>query len=474
MMEAMLVDTGVNGVRTTGIYCRAGCPASPAARNVSRYSSGVAAEAAGFRPCLRCRPDRLAPANGVGRDLLGRALVLIAEGALDADTEVVLARRLGVSERHLRRLFLNHLGATPGFIARSRRAHFARRLLDETDLPMEALSLAAGFGSSRQMNRVVSATFRFTPTQLRAKRRDADRLVSDGGLRLRMPFIGALHFQAMLHFLGSGLIPGVESVSGSVYRRTIVACGHTGMIEVADGDASHLQITAHLPTFTGLIDDVGRCRRMFGLDQPAEAGEVLAADPILAPLIERRPGLRLAVGWDPFETAARIICERDALAASGEEIAGNLATRFGDRIEGLGAHGLVAVFPPAERIASTTVEQLAGAGLTRERAQTLWEFGKAYRIGRIRLDGSHSTEDCVGEMMGVPGVDSQLAHHIAMRGAGCLDAFPAADDSLRVAVGRLVGQSGPMTTEELAERASAWRPYRALAAMYLWITARSA
>ena len=166
------MSVAIQGVRTTGIYCRDGCKARPLQRNVSPFRSAVAAEAAGFRPCLRCRPDRVPPfgdADAAG--VVGRALSLIAEGVLDEGSEETVARRLGLTARHLRRLFHERVGATPALVARSRRAHFARRLLDETDLRVADIAYAAGFTSVRQLNRVVSSIFRFTPMELRDKSR---------------------------------------------------------------------------------------------------------------------------------------------------------------------------------------------------------------------------------------------------------------------------------------------------------------
>src|SRR5688572_4587578 len=240
------VKTGVTAVRTTGIYCRAvGCPASPNKENMVDYSSAVAAEAAGYRPCLRCRPDRSPPvlnANGASGPI-ANALLLIGEGALDSSTEEELGCRVGLSARQLRRLFLEHVGATPAFVARSRRAHFARRLLDESDLSITDIAYAAGFRSVRQMNRVMVDTFRFSPSALREKRRERDRLTADGGLPLRAPYEQPFDLAAMLRFFGPRAISGVEAVEATSYRRTITTCGHPGAIEVSDADdGKHLVV----------------------------------------------------------------------------------------------------------------------------------------------------------------------------------------------------------------------------------------
>ena len=212
----------LSAVVTTGIYCRPGCGGRPHPENVRPYLLAAAAESDGFRPCLRCRPYRTSgPAFWSGPELVCRAVQLITDGALDGGTEDQLAARLGVSGRHLRRLFVAELGVTPDGLARSRRAHFARRLLDDTDLPITDVAFAAGFGSVRQLHRACHDIFRAAPGELRARRRVTDRLVADGGLVLRMPYQGCLDWDALLAYLQARAIPGVEQVDGDTYRRTV-------------------------------------------------------------------------------------------------------------------------------------------------------------------------------------------------------------------------------------------------------------
>src|SRR5439155_3587242 len=217
---------GPSAVVTTGIYCRPGCSARPRAENVRRFSVAAAAEAAGYRACLRCRPYRSAQTVvWTGPELVCRAVQLILDGALDKGTEAELGRRLGVSARHLRRLFAAELGVTPDGLARSARMHFARRLLDDTDLTVTEIAFAAGFGSLRQFNRVCREIFRESPRALRARRRAHDRLAADGGLCLRLPFQGPLDWEVLAAYFAARAIPGVEHVSSDVYRRTIVIDG---------------------------------------------------------------------------------------------------------------------------------------------------------------------------------------------------------------------------------------------------------
>src|SRR5918996_2295693 len=225
-----------SAVVTTGIYCRPGCSARPNPANVVRYDLAAAAEAAGSRACLRCRPYRsYDPAVPSGPELVCRAVQLVVDGALDRGTEAELGSRLGVSARHLRRLFHEHLGTTPDQLARSRRAHFARRLLDDSDLTVTQVAFAAGFGSVRQLNRACREVFRATPGELRARRRSTDRLVADGGLVLRLPFRPPLAWDEMLGYFALRAIPGVETVADGAYRRTVTVGGDPGVVEAPPG-----------------------------------------------------------------------------------------------------------------------------------------------------------------------------------------------------------------------------------------------
>ncbi len=467
------MNTHITAVVTTGIYCRAeGCPSSPNAENQRDYASPVAAEAAGFRPCLRCRPDRSPPApmNGTPGPVHS-ALLLINEGVLDESTESELGSRVGLSARQLRRLFLEHVGATPGLVARSRRAHFARRLLDESDLTITDIAYAAGFSSVRQMNRVMTDTFRFSPTELRSKRRERDRLTADGGLPLRAPYDSPFGFKAMLDFFGARALPGVESVNGSTYRRTITTHGHPGAIEVSDaGDGKHLLVLAHLPTFNSLIDDVARVRRIFGLDHPpADCIPALRNDPHIGRLVEAKGGLRLAGAWDRFEMAVRIVVMQQISVRASRTILGRITRTFGKPVPGLGELGLTHVFPSAERLASASLTRIASMGMPTTRAATVKALATVYASEALSFEPSTSLDSLVERLSAVPGIGPWSAHCIALRAAGHADAFPADDLGLRKAAGAIADRSGKLLdSSELEELAEAWRPHRGLAAMHLW------
>ena len=460
----MLAMGPYRAVVTTGIYCRPGCPARPRESNVRHFALAAAAEAAGFRACLRCRPYRWEPPPCTAPpQLVRRALQRVLEGALDSGTEDRLGAEIGVSARHLRRLFLLHLGVTPAQLAGSRRAHFARRLLDDTDLSVTDIAFAAGFGSVRQLNRAFLATFRSTPSHLRERRRASDRLAADGGLPIRLPLSGPLAFPEMLGFLAARAIPGVESVTGGVYRRTVTIEGDPGVIEISQLEPESLLLRAHLPHWEGLIDVVQRARRIFNLDgDVAAASELLSADARLGELLARRPGLRPPGTWDGFEVGVRAIVGQQVSVRGATTIIDRIAARYGTQVEGLGPLGLSRLFPEPETLAQAEME---GIGMPAARVAAVRKFATAVAEHRLHLERRVPLEEQVEEITKVPGLGPWTAHYLALR-LGEPDAFPASDLGLRRALGSPGG--GPASAAEVEQLAAAWRPFRAWAAIHLW------
>jgi AraC family transcriptional regulator of adaptative response / DNA-3-methyladenine glycosylase II len=360
--------TTYSAVVTTGIYCRPGCAARPLARNVRTFDLAAAAEAAGFRACQRCRPYRVAgPVGSSAPQIVCEAVQLIIGGALDGGgTEAALADRIGMSARHLRRLFLKHLGASPDQLARSRRAHFARRLLDDTDLAIVDVAFASGFGSLRQFNRTIQEVFRASPADLRDRRRRADRLAADGGLALRLPVMPGYDWDAVRSFLAARAMPGVEAVDGDTYRRTITMAGVPGLIEVSAGDQGCLLLRAHLPYWEGLIHVVDRVGRLLGIDSDhGVGGTALSRDPVLGPLVASYPGLVVPGAWNPFEAGVWAILSggrpgRDRLLEA-------FVVGLGTPVPGLPA-GLSRTFPDP---ASVTPDSLAPIGLPEAEATSI-------------------------------------------------------------------------------------------------------
>ncbi len=460
--------SGFSAVVTTGIYCRPGCSARPNPGNVRHFDLAAAAEAAGFRACLRCRPYRTATAQDrAASETVCRGIRLVVDGGLDSASEDAVAARLGVSARHLRRLFQDQVGVTPLQLARSSRAHFARRLLDDTDLSVTDIAFASGFGSLRQFNRTVGEIFRATPRELRARRRAADRLVADGGLLLRLTFEGPLDWDSMLGYLAARAITGVEHVSKRTYRRTIQVDGDPGAIEVTIGGPQHLLLTAHLPHWGGLIHVVQQVRRLCNLDADIEAAnQSLSLDPLIGAAVRERPGLRVPGVWDPFEIGVRAIIGQQVSVAGAGTITGRLVARIGAPVQGLAQFGITHLFPTPDQLANA---DLTGIGLTTSRISAIHHFAVAVRDGSVRLDRSLPLEAQVASVTAVAGLGPWTAHYLALR-MGEPDAFPAGDLGLRRAIEALSGAT--VTPAEVGVIAERWRPWRAQAAVHLWMHGR--
>jgi AraC family transcriptional regulator of adaptative response / DNA-3-methyladenine glycosylase II len=433
----------VSGVVTTGIYCRPGCGARPNAENVTKFPIAAAAEAAGYRACLRCRPYRspqVVPSSAP--ELVCRAVRMVLDGALDGGTEEMLAWRLGVSARHLRRLFARHLGVTPDGLARSARAHGARRLLDDTDLSITQVAFAAGYGSLRQFNRACHEIFRASPRELRARRRVSDRLVADGGLPLRLPYEGPLDWNGMLEHFAAHAVPGVEHVSGPVYRRTVIIDGDPGVLELYPDSGDALVLIAHLPHWSELLHLVKRARHIANLDLDLEEPlRALSRDPTLGPSVRSAPGRRPPGTWDPFETGIQAIVGQGRTAAAAGRITGDLAQELGTRVHGLESLGLTHTFPAAETVANAALSRV---DLSRPEKETIRAFARAVTDDVVRLDRSVSLDHLTEALAAVGGIQTTTAHYLALR-LGELDAFPFPDYA----------------------QYESWRPWRALVAMHL-------
>jgi AraC family transcriptional regulator of adaptative response / DNA-3-methyladenine glycosylase II len=450
------------GVRTTGIYCRPVCPAPiPKRRNVCFFPCAAAAEEAGFRPCLRCRPETApgTPAWNGSSAVVARGLRLIESGALDDGDAAALAGRLGVGERQLRRLFLKHLGAAPAQIARARRVHFARRLIDQTNLSATQVAFAAGFGSIRQFNDAVRATFGAPPRELRRRRR---RAPDTGALSVRLPYRPPLPWDALLAFLAARATPGVERIADGAYLRTVRLGEDAAAIEVRpDPGRSEVLLRVHTTEPAPLIDVVERVRRVFDLGaDPDRIATHLARDRRLRRLVASTPGLRVPGAWDPFELAVRAVLGQQVTVRGATTLAGRLADRFGTLVD-LGP-GLTRVFPTPATLADAPLETI---GLPRARAATIRALADAVATGRLVLESAHGTDDLAERLCALPGIGPWTAEYVAMRALGEPDAFPAGDLGVRAALGN---GAGPVSTRAAAAIAGAWRPWRAYAVMYLW------
>ncbi len=464
----------VVAVRTTGIYCRPGCPAKlPHREHVRFYATPVAAEEAGFRPCLRCRPET-APRSAAWQGTqatVTRALRLLDHEPEAATDLVRLAERLGIGPRHLRRLFVTHVGASPRAVVQSRRAHFARRLVEETDLPLETIALTAGYGSARRFRASFGKAFGRAPAQLRAKRGLAAPHEQDRPIELTLPYVPPYDWPAVLAYRAARLIPGVETVERDAYRRTIDG----GVLEVAPApvgtrinDRPSLVLRLWLADPGGLDRLVARARRMLDLEaDPNAIADHLAHDRALAARVRRVPGMRIPGAWDPFELAVRAVLGQQVSVAAATTIAGRRVKAFGtprDRAANAGA--LTHAFPDAARLAEAAETRIGALGLTRARAATLAGLARAVADGTLVLDGARGLEASIDAMTALPGIGPWTAHYVALRGLLEPDAFPAGDLGLRKALAAKGAE--PISEAALLARAERWRPWRGYAAIHLW------
>jgi AraC family transcriptional regulator of adaptative response / DNA-3-methyladenine glycosylase II len=457
------------GVHTTGTYCRPICPArTPKRENVSFYPTASAAQEAGFRPCLRCRPES-SPDLGVWRgtsNTVSRALALIAEGALDGEAIDALAERLGVGARQLRRLFRQHLGASPIAVAQTRRVLFAKQLIVETKMPLWEVASASGFSSIRRFNATFQTLYQRPPRELRRSRIATNEQSGADGITLTLPYAVPYDWDAMIAFLAARAIAGIETVDGRMrYRRSIALDGAQGVIAVEPDERGRgLQVTIRFPRIASLAAIVRRVRRIFDLGaDPVAIGRHLSRDPILAPLVARRPGLRVPGAWDGFEVAVRAMLGQQITVTAALKLAAKIIAAYGDPLDKSYGNGLTHTFPRATRMAEANLQSL---GMPAARAAALSSLAAATAAEPAFFSPSQTLEGAVAKLRSLRGIGEWTAQYIAMRALQEPDAFPAADIGLIRAL-TPAGGLRPSAVDVLA-KAEAWRPWRAYAAQHLW------
>ncbi|TYL51576.1 DNA-3-methyladenine glycosylase 2 family protein [Nocardioides sp. BGMRC 2183] len=454
-------------VRTTGIYCRPSCPArTPAATNVSFHRSAAAAQGAGYRACKRCLPDAVpgSPDWDVTATVAGRAMRLIADGIVDREGVDGLAGRLGYSNRHLGRLLRAELGAGPLALARTQRAQTARVLVETTELPFADIAFASGFSSVRQFNDTLREIYATTPSGLRG-RRGRPALPRSGGsiglrLAVRAPFAGV----ALGRFLAARAVPGVERVDlaegRATYRRTLRLPHAPGLLEVdlvdvPVGGSAQLDVQLRLDDLRDTAAALSRARRLVDADaDPLAVAEHLGADPALAPLIARRPGLRVPGHVDGDELAVRAVLGQQVSVAGARTVACRLVADHGTPYDA-GVDGLTHLFPDAGRVASLTPERLP---MPRARGRALAGLGAALADGRVVLDRGPDRDDVRRALLDLPGIGPWTADYIALRALGHPDVFMATDLGVRHAMAALGGEPEP----------ARWAPWRSYAQLHLW------
>jgi len=453
-------------VKTTGIYCRPICPSRTSnSRNVSYYPTAAAAAEAGFRPCLRCRPEAApgTPAWMGTSAVVRKALRLIDKGILDTVSVDELASKLGLGSRHLRRLFLKHVGASPISFAQTRRLQFAKRLLDETNLPITQIALASGFGSLRRFNTVFLQTYGRAPRDLRKHFNETNS--ADDEVILKLAFRPPYDWQQVRDFLLAHHTPGVERIDEQRYSRTLRTHNGFAIVSVKpllNQDAFELRVSGAAPT--SLFHVSSAARRVFDTSaDPALTMFALRSDQLLGPYVEQRPGLRIPGEWDAFECAVRTI-----LSAEGKDtcqtLMAHVVERFGDKISKPGSV-LTSLFPTPSVIA---IGNFAGLGLSRSSVDTLRKLAQAVLDGKV--DFSASSECVIESLMKVPRIDTSMAEYIALRALGEPDAFPSNDPILKLVTS---DTDHPLSAQQLEARSEGWRPWRGYAAFHLWCASQS-
>ena len=447
------------GVLTTKIYCRPVCRGRTSQeKNVRYFPSAAAAAEAGFRPCLRCRPECSpgTPAWAGTQNTVSRALRLISETGLEDGGVEALAEHLGVGSRHLRRLFLRHLGATPIAVAQTRRLHFAKRLIDETTLPMTQIAFAAGFGSVRRFNAAIRNVYHRTPTQIRSLAQKMSPQPENQYL-FHLSFRPPYDWERLLEFLEARAIPGVEAVEAGCYRRSIFVNGNRGYFGVSpDASRNALKVRVQIGEPRSLFFIIERIRAMFDLDADwATIARTLEADPIFVSHVHSHPGLRVPGCWNGFELATHAVLGQRLGIRRATALAGQMVQAFGEPF--CLAYGLTHLFPVPEVLADANLESV---GLPRVLADAIRGLARRVCEGQINFEKVMDSRVFLARLSEIPGIGECAKQWVTMRALRDPDAFPSADRGLARTLAL-------PSSSELEQRSQAWRPWRAYAAIYL-------
>jgi len=455
-------------VLTTGIFCRPICPARPPKPENCRFMpTAAAAQAAGFRPCLRCRPE-LSPHLPGWRGTsvtVSKALRYISEGFLNDRDVPQLADRLGIGERHFRRLFQKHMGTSPQKVSLTRRLLMAKQLLSESRLSITDIAYAAGFQSTRRFNDALRKNFALSPKDIR-KKFTAPRPGGTGetsGLTLRLAYSPPFDWRSIIRYLTPRAIPGVEQVTEGGYTRSMQLNGKNGWCRVTPhADRATLKATIHFPDITCIPLILARLRTIFDLDANiAVINDHLSTDPNLAWRIRQNPGIRVIGAWDPFELTVRAILGQQVTVAAATTLIGRIVNRYGAAFDP-GATGLSNIFPAPDALARA---DLSGLGITGGRIRAITTLAQTVADDPDFFDRSKDLDGFVRQMCALPGIGPWTAHYIAMRALREADAFPASD---LVLLKRMQKGDKRPTAKQLEIISENWRPWRAYAAMYLW------
>ncbi len=467
-------------VTSTGIYCRPSCPArTPKRENMRFYATAAAAQQAGFRACLRCRPDATpgSPEWNVRADVVGRAMRLIRDGVVDREGVEGLAGRLGYSTRQLNRLITTEVGTGPLALARAQRSQTARVLLETTDLPVAHVAFAAGFSSVRQCNDTVRETFADTPSGLRARAartalgRRARREPATQAIRLRLPCRQPFNPASVLEFLGVRALPGVESLDGATYTRSLrLPHGH-GIVTLgapeAEGDLGPAYVEGELvlSDLRDLHTAVARCRQLLDLDaDPVAIWEALRDDPLVGALVRRDPGRRVPGAADGFELAVRAVIGQQVSVTGARTVAGRLVLAAGDPLPApVGA--VTHLFPTPAALVELAERDPGAFAMPAGRRRALVALAEAVEGGDVVIDPGADSAELRASLVALPGIGPWTAEYVAMRALRDPDAFMPTDLGIRRAAVALGLPDDPVHLHQLTDH---WRPWRSYAMAHLW------
>lgn len=452
------------GVSSTGIYCRPICPArKPRRDRCSFFATAAAAEREGFRPCLRCRPER-SPGPGHPGDRDGTAAAIVArirEGALNDGAGLDdLAAEFGLSTRQVRRIVRDETGASPVELAQTCRLLLARQLLAETSLPITRVAFAAGFSSLRRFHQSVRDAYHTAPGDLRRGRGRAGRSAA-ATISLRLAYRPPLDWPGLLAFLAPRAIRGVEEVRGETYRRVAAFGDHRGVVAVRPAIGNTLQVEVSEGLVGALPTVLERLRELFDLGaRPDVIDGHLGACPRLSDRVRRRPGLRVPGAFEGFELAWRAVLGQQVSVAAATTLAGRFAEAFGEPVDDPEGR-LRRATPTAARVAAAGPARIATVGLTRARAHSVHALATRLVEEPSLLTAGRAAPEVTARLTALPGIGPWTAAYVAMRALRWPDAFPESDLGIRAAL----GERSPARARSIAD---AWRPWRAYAAMHLW------
>lgn len=454
------------GVSTTGVYCRPICRVRlPKPENCSFHPSAAAAEAAGFRPCLRCRPE-LAPgfaATEASAKLARTAARMIEDGvATDVDLAFV-AQRIGVSDRHLRRIFAAEFGVAPVQYAQTHRLLLAKRLLTDTPLPVVDVAFASGFSSVRRMNALFAQRYGFSPTRLRKEGGRHDAAGDDDALSFVLPYRPPYDFPRLLAFFGMRAMPGVESVGGAAYRRVVRVASNPsaiGWLEVTRVPQRHALQLRFAATLAAASQELLSLTRQ-AFDVGADPQEIAA---VLGPLAQGAEGLRLPGAFDAFELALRAILGQQVSVKAARTLAIRFVEAYGEPVATPFAD-LTRAFPLPSRVAELRRDEIARLGIVGQRADAMIAIAREILAGTLVLGHACEAEETIESLRRIRGIGPWTAHYIAMRALAWPDAWPPQDAALLGALRLANTAQGQRAADAMAQ---AWRPWRSYAVLHAW------